>query len=66
MSVNIVFNSILIQIRRDQDISISTPRDNTESEVFFERTLLGSCELSTPTYNLGQGGGKNSKKGESQ
>ena len=53
-----ILYSILIQIRRDQDISVSTPRDNAESEVFFERTPLGLCELGTSTYNLGQEGAK--------
>ena len=43
---------------RDQDISVSTPRDNAKSEVFFERTPLGLCELGTATYNLGQEGAK--------
>ena len=33
-------------------------RGDAESEVFFERTPLGLCELSTSTYNLGQEGPK--------
>ena len=33
-------------------------REEAESEVFFERTPLGLCELSTSTYNLGQEGPK--------
>ena len=37
-------------------------RGDAESEVFFERTPLGLCELSTSTYNLGQGGAKKVKK----
>ena len=50
--------SILIQIGRDQDISVIAPRDNAKSEVFFERNPLGLCELGTSTYNLGQEGAK--------
>ena len=34
-------------------------RENAESEVFFERTPLGLCELGTSTYNWGQKGPKN-------
>ena len=33
-------------------------RGEAESEVFFERTPLGLCELGTPTYNFGEGGAK--------
>ena len=33
-------------------------RGDAESEVFFERSPLGLCELGTSTYNMGQGGPK--------
>ena len=53
-----ILYSILIHIGLEQDISVSTPRDNAESEVFFDPTPLGLCELGTSTYNLGQEGPK--------